>query len=63
MQTASDKMNMHLTAQHKTDEHPNQKECHTIKTRWKVEMTLTATSTTHAGKGTAHKLQEHQHTG
>jgi hypothetical protein len=52
-------MSMHLAAQHKTDVHSNHKECHTIMTRCKADMTLTATPTTQVGSGTAHKFPQH----
>ena len=63
MQTNSDKMSMHLAAQHKTDAHPNQRKWHTIMTRSKVDMTTTATPTTQVGSGAEHKLPEHHGTG
>jgi len=53
---------MHLAEQHKTDAHPNQNECH-IMTKCKVDMTITATPTTQAGSGAAHKLLEHNGNG
>jgi hypothetical protein len=61
--TTSDKTSMRMAAQHKTDAHPNQKECHTVMTRCKVDMTHTATPTMQFGSDAAHKLPEHHGTG
>ena len=56
-------MSMRMAAQHKTDAHPKQKECHIIMMRRKVDITLTATPTTQAGSGAAHKFPEHHGNG